>query len=70
MCIPSPMKVEGVFYDIDWGTFPKGHSVFIPCLDTQAGKEDIYQEAQRLEVAVFVRGETHRSVKGLRLWRL
>lgn len=64
------MKIEGVIYDIDWAAFPKGHSVFIPCLDLQAAKEYVYQEAQRLEVAVFVRGETHMSVKGLRLWRL
>ena len=64
------MKIEGVFYDIDWVTFPRGHSVFIPCLDTKVGKDDVYQEAQRLEVAVFVRGETYKSIKGLRLWRL
>jgi hypothetical protein len=64
------MKIEGVFYDIDWAAFPKGQSVFIPCLDTQAGKDSVYQEAQRLEVAVFVRGETYKNIKGLRLWRL
>ena len=64
------MKIEGVFYDIDWVAFPKGQSVFIPCLDTQTGKDSVYQEAQRLEVAVFVRGETYRNIKGLRLWRL
>ena len=64
------MKIDGVFYDIDWSAFPKGHSVFIPCLDQHEAKEYVYQEAQRLEVAVFVRGETHNSVKGLRLWRL
>jgi hypothetical protein len=64
------MKVEGVFYDIDWGTFPKGHSVFIPCLDIKGGKEGVYQEAKRLRVTVFVRGETHNNIKGLRLWRL
>ena len=60
------MKIEGVFYDIDWVTFPRGHSVFIPCLDTKVGKDNVYQEAQRLEVAVFVRGETYKSIKGLR----
>lgn len=64
------MKIEGVFYDIDWVAFPRGHSVFIPCLDTKVGKDNVYQEAQRLEVAVFVRGETYKSIKGLRLWRL
>jgi hypothetical protein len=64
------MKIEGVFYDIDWVAFPKGQSVFIPCLDTQVGKDSVYQEAQRLEVAVFVRGETYKNIKGLRLWRL
>jgi hypothetical protein len=64
------MKIEGVFYDIDWGSFPKGHSVFFPCLDWVTAKKEVYQEAQRVEVAVFVRGEIHKSVKGLRLWRL
>lgn len=64
------MRIEGVIYDIDWNTFPKGQSVFIPCLDLDAAKKYVYQEAQRLEVAVFVRGETYKSVKGLRLWRL
>jgi hypothetical protein len=64
------MKIEGVHYEVDWREFPKGHSIFIPCLDVQAGKEDIYQEAQRLGLAIFARGDIHNGIKGVRFWRL
>lgn len=64
------MKIEGVYYEIDWQTFPKGHSVFVPCLDVQAGKEEVYQEAQRVGVAIFVRGDIYNGIRGVRLWRL
>lgn len=64
------MKIDGVIYDIDWSDFPKGQSVFIPCLDQHAAKKYVYEEAQRLEVAVFVRGEPYNGIKGVRVWRL
>lgn len=64
------MRIETVSYQINWRNFKKGYSFFVPCIDTQAAKEEIARVMKRLKMEVVTRVEIHEGVKGLRVWRV
>ena len=64
------MKIEEVEYELDWSTFYKGKSVFIPCLDYVRAKRIIHSEAKKHKQTVLVKGVIENGMRGLRMWRL
>mgnify|MGYP006288023319 CR=1 FL=1 len=64
------MKIETVSYQINWRNFRRGYSFFVPCIDTQAAREEISRVTKRLKVEVLTKVVVEDGVKGLRVWRL
>lgn len=64
------MRVEGVSYEVDWRTFRKGRSFFIPCLDCSKVKLELAEVFRRLGMRVLVKVVIEDGIKGLRVWRL
>lgn len=63
------MQVEGVKYDINWKTFKRGASFFIPCLDPPRAREQILRVTRRLRMKVITRVVIFGGIRGLRVWR-
>lgn len=64
------MQIETVNYLINWRSFHKGYSFFVPCIDTDAAKEEIASTMKRLKFEVVTKVVIEEGVKGLRVWRV
>ena len=64
------MKIDNVTYDINWRSFRRGTSFFIPCLDTQKAKLKVTQVTKRMGVKVLQKVEIAEGIIGVRVWRL
>lgn len=64
------MKIETVNYQINWRSFKKGCSFFVPCIDAAAAREEVDRTMRRLKMKVVSRVEILDGVKGLRVWRV
>lgn len=64
------MRIETLSYQINWRNFRRGYSFFVPCIDTDAARQEIQRVAKRLKMEVMSRVVVEDGVKGLRTWRL
>lgn len=64
------MKIDGVEYTIDWGSFTVGSSFFIPCLRDADGIERIRRKMDRLGYKVLIKVVIEDGIRGLRVWRV
>lgn len=64
------MKIETISYLINWKNFKRGHSFFVPCIDTSAAKEEIAKACRRLKMEIVTKVVIEDGVKGLRVWRM
>ena len=64
------MVIETLSYKINWRSFNKGCSFFVPCIDTAAAKDTVLRTTKRLKFDVVMRVEIQEGVKGLRVWRV
>lgn len=64
------MKIENVAYQINWSSFKKGYSFFIPCLDVKVSRKDIEKETKRLKYRVVTKAVIEDGVRGIRVWRV
>jgi len=64
------MLVEKVSYDINWRSFKRGASFFIPCLDPKSARNEIKTVTDRFKYKILTKVVIEEGVKGLRVWRL
>jgi len=65
------MKVEKVEYDVNWKSFKRGYSIFIPCLDPKTAlKAEVLPFFKRVKMKVLTKVVIEEGVRGLRIWRL
>ena len=64
------MKIEKVTYEINWKKFKRGHSFFIPCLNTTQTKADITNVTGRLRYKTVTKAVIEDGVRGVRVWRV
>ena len=64
------MQIETVSYTINWRKMRKGHSFFVPCINTRAAKRTLEQAAGRLGLTLIYKVVIVDGVKGLRVWRM
>lgn len=64
------MTVEKVKYQVNWKTFKKGWSFFIPCLDAPRCRPIIVKEVRRLKYKVLTKVVITDGVRGIRVWRI
>lgn len=64
------MRVEKVEYEVNWNSFTKGYSIFIPCLDCRKAKKEIMPVFKRLKFKVLTKVTIEDGIRGLRIWRL
>lgn len=63
------MKIEGVYYNVNWKAFRKGTSVFFPCLDYERAKAQLMVALNRFGIKVLVKPVIEEGIRGLRVWR-
>ena len=63
------MEIEGIAYTVDWNSFKKGSSFFIPCNHPVKAKKTITITLKRLKMSVATKVVVEDGVKGLRIWR-
>jgi hypothetical protein len=64
------MVVEGVSYNVNWKTFRRGTSFFIPCLNTAKARRKILVTTNRLCIEVLAKVVIEEGIKGLRIWKV
>ena len=64
------MKIENVTYEINWKSFKKGYSFFIPCLDVKESRAKIEKETKRLKYKVVTKVVIEDGVRGVRVWKV
>lgn len=64
------MLIQGLSFEINWKAFKPGRTFFIPCLDTEAAKQEVSRVCKRLRYKIEMRGVIENGVKGLRVWRV
>lgn len=64
------MKIENVWYQLDWAKFRRGYSFFVPCIDVLEAKAEIERITDRLEIKIVTKVAIEHGVKGLRVWRI
>jgi hypothetical protein len=64
------MTLEGINYRINWKTFVRGTSIFLPCLNVPAAKATARALAKRLRFKVLTKAVISDGIQGLRIWRL
>jgi hypothetical protein len=63
------MKIETVSYQLDWGKFRVGQSVFVPCIDHVAARKTLAVVTKRLKISIVTKVVIVDGIKGLRIWR-
>jgi len=64
------VRIEGVFYSIDWKNFTIGSSFFIPCIRDKEARERIETKMRRLGYKVLIKLVVEDGIRGLRVWRV
>jgi hypothetical protein len=64
------MKIETIFYQLDWSKFRVGQSVFVPCIDHVAARRTLVVITKRLKISIVTKVVIVDGVKGLRIWRI
>jgi len=64
------MRVENLSYNIDWSKFRVGTSFFVPCLNTDAAREEVLRITKRIHMPVVTKVVIEEGIKGLRVWRV
>jgi hypothetical protein len=64
------MQLEKVNYDINWKTFKRGWSFFLPCLDPVRAKRELLCTTNRLRIKVLTKVVIVEGIRGLRVWRM
>lgn len=64
------MRVEEISYQINWKTFRKGTSFFIPCLKPREAKKGIREVTRRLKYQTVMKVVIEEGIKGVRVWRI
>ena len=64
------MKVEMLTYNINWRNFKRGHSFFIPCINTSTAKKDILAVVRKQKFDVVMKAVIEENVRGVRVWRV
>jgi hypothetical protein len=62
--------IETVEYSVNWKTFHKGCSFFIPCVNPVAALPTIKETIKRLKMEVVTKVVILEGVRGLRVWRV
>jgi hypothetical protein len=62
--------VEGVKYDINWSKFKRGSSIFIPCLDRVAVRQQVRELMQLYRFKVLIKLVVVDGISGLKIWRV
>jgi len=63
------VKLQGVTYDIDWGRWEPGASIFVPCIDAPSLREKVYREAGHRGIRLVSRVAVENQHFGVRFWR-
>lgn len=64
------MTIDGVTYEVNWRTFRRGTSIFIPCLEPRTAKSEVLGVTKRLKMRVLMKVIIQDNVRGLRIWRM
>lgn len=64
------MKIDGVYYELDWRKFRKGTSFFLPCIDPGRARADLREVTMRLGVKTVSKISIVDGIRGLRVWRI
>jgi hypothetical protein len=64
------MKVEALTYNVNWRNFKRGHSFFIPCINTSAAKKDILAVVRKQKFDIVMKVVIEENVRGVRVWRV
>jgi len=64
------MKVEALTYNVNWRNFKRGHSFFIPCVNTSAAKKDILAVVRKQKFDIVMKVVIEENVRGVRVWRV
>ena len=64
------MVVEQINYEVNWKTFKRGYSVFVPCLDHSKAKKEILTTTKRLKFKIVTKVVIEDSIRGIRFWRV
>ena len=57
------MKIENVWYQLDWAKFRRGYSFFVPCIDVLEAKAEIERITDRLEIKIVTKVAIEHGVK-------
>lgn len=64
------MQVERVSYQVNWKSFRRGSSFFIPCLNPAGAKKEILCITRRLKYNVLTKVVIEDGIRGVRVWRI
>lgn len=64
------VEVDGLQYSVDWRAMRLGWSVFIPCLDVEAGRKALHTDARAHNRKIAVQIVIEGGVQGIRAWRV
>jgi hypothetical protein len=64
------MKVEMLTYNVNWRNFKRGHSFFIPCINSSAAKKAILAVVRKQKFDVVMKVVIEENVRGIRIWRV
>jgi predicted RNA binding protein with dsRBD fold (UPF0201 family) len=67
---PLPLTIAGVDYEVQWGKFRKGTSLFFPCLDRKAAVKELKRLAGKQKIQVIIREVIEEGIRGVRMWRV
>ena len=67
---PLPLQIAAVDYDVQWGKFRKGTSLFFPCLDRKAAVKALKRVAAKQKIQVVIREVIEEGIRGVRMWRV
>jgi hypothetical protein len=64
------MKVEALTYNVNWRNFKRGHSFFIPCINSSAARKDILAVVRKQKFDIVMKVVIEENVRGIRIWRV
>lgn len=64
------MRIEGVYYEVDWAAFQKGTSITVPCLDPDKAREEVKRVIDRIGFRTHTQVVIEDGVRALRVWRI
>jgi hypothetical protein len=63
------MWVEKVDYRVDWNKFRRGTSLFFPCVNCVAAREQLLAVLKRLKIEVVSKVRVEEGIQGIRIWK-